>query len=46
MLETQWGGVYQALEHHFEGGKNNYFESIDANLERIDRMLQATEASA
>jgi len=42
MLETQWGGVYQALEHHFEGGENVYFQSIDANLDRIDQMLQST----
>jgi hypothetical protein len=45
MLETQWGGVYQALEHHFEGGGIDYFQSIDANLDRIDQMLQSTEAS-
>ena len=42
MLETQWGGVYQALEHPFEGGENDYFQSIDANLDRIDQMLEAT----
>ena len=42
MLETQWGGVCQALEHHFEGGENDYFKSIDANLDRIDQMLEAT----
>ena len=44
MLETQWGGVYHSLERHFEEGKNEYFQSIDANLERIDRMLLSTEA--
>ncbi|MEE2840267.1 MAG: hypothetical protein VYC91_07015 [Acidobacteriota bacterium] len=42
MLETQWGGVYQALEYPFEGGENDYFQSIDANLDRIDQMLEAT----
>ncbi len=45
MLETQWGGVHQALKHHFEGGENEYFRSIDANLKRIDEMLQAMETS-
>ena len=45
MLETQWGGVYQALEHHFGGEENEYFRSIDANLKRIDAMLQSTEPS-
>jgi hypothetical protein len=42
MLETQWGGVYQALEHHPEGDENDYFQSIDANLDRIEQMLEAT----
>ncbi|MEE8350274.1 MAG: hypothetical protein V3R94_11925 [Acidobacteriota bacterium] len=45
MLETQWSGVYKALEHHFEEEKNNYFRSIDANLDRIDQMVQPTEVS-
>ena len=43
MLETQWGGVHQVLEFHFEEGKNEYFQSIAANLERIDQMIQSNE---
>lgn len=44
MLDSQWGGVHQVLTHHFPEGQNEYFQSIDTNLERIDRMLQSLEA--
>lgn len=39
MLEEQWGGVHRALQHHFPDGRNHYFEAIEANLDRIDRVL-------
>ncbi len=43
MLETQWSGVYKALNHQVEEEQKNYLQSIDSNLERIDQMLQSTE---
>lgn len=33
----QWGGVHKALIHHFDDGKNHYFNSIEANLDHIER---------
>jgi len=44
MLNTIWGGVHEALVFHFVGGKNKYFEQIEANLNRIDAILQEREA--
>lgn len=42
MLENQWGGVHRALLHHFPSGENEYFNAINANLDRIDALLSAT----
>ncbi len=42
MLDTQWGGLHRVLTHHFADGKNHYFDAIENNLDRIDRMLEAT----
>ena len=39
MLDQQWGQVYRALEHHFGDGRNHYLDAVEANLERIDRLL-------
>ena len=40
LLETQWGGVHKALLHHFSDGKNHYLQSIEANLDHIERKVQ------
>ena len=40
LLETQLGGVHKALLHHFNDGKNHYFDSIEANLDHIERKVQ------
>ena len=37
LLERQWGEVHKALLHHFDDGKNHYFNSIEANLDHIER---------
>lgn len=39
MLEQQWRNAYKALEHHFADGRNHYLPAIEANLDRIDRLL-------
>jgi len=39
MLDQQWGGVYRALEHHFEDGRNHYLEAIEKNLDCIDGLV-------
>jgi hypothetical protein len=39
MLDQQWGQVYRTLEHHFTDGCNHYLQAIEANLDRIDRIL-------
>ncbi len=41
MLDTHWGGVHKALSHHFNSGKNLYLQSIEANLDHIERQVQA-----
>ena len=41
MLETQWGGVHEALVYHFGNGENHYFQSIEANLDQIEQQTQA-----
>lgn len=41
MLDTQWSGAHQALEHHFPGGRDLYFDAIEANLNRIDELIAA-----
>lgn len=45
MLDQQWGQVYRALEYHFTDGRNHYLQSIEANLDRIDRLLTAPRKS-
>ena len=40
LLEQQWGGVHEALLHHFSDGKNHYFKSIEANLDHIEQRVQ------
>jgi hypothetical protein len=40
MLDHEWDGVYHLLEYHFPDGRNLYVEAIDANLDRIDRLLE------
>lgn len=45
MLEEQWGRIYHALEHHFADGRNHYLQAIEANLERVDRILAATKGT-
>jgi hypothetical protein len=39
MLDQQWQGAYKALEHHFPDDRNHYLPAIEANLDRIDRLL-------
>jgi hypothetical protein len=39
MLDQQWGQVYRALEYHFADGRNHYLQAIEANLDKIDRLL-------
>ena len=36
---TQWGGVHEALLHHFEDGKSHYIERIEANIEDIEQRV-------
>jgi len=40
LLETQWGGVHEALLYHFSDGRNHYLQSIEANLDHIERKVQ------
>ena len=39
MLDQEWGGVYRAYNYHFPEKAENYFTAIEANLDRIDRMV-------
>jgi len=41
MLDQKWGKVYRVLEYHFADGTNHYLQAIEANLDRIDRILNA-----
>jgi len=43
MLQTQWGGVHEALSHHFGNGKNPYLESIEVNIEDIEQRVQTAK---
>jgi hypothetical protein len=40
MFDHEWDGVYQLLRYHFPDGRNHYVEAIEANLDRIDRLLE------
>jgi hypothetical protein len=40
MLDHEWDGVYHLVEYHFPDRRNLYVEAIDANLDRIDRLLE------
>src|SRR5580704_2819547 len=40
MFDHEWDGVYQLLRYHFPDGRNHYLEAIEANLDRIDRLLK------
>ena len=39
MLQTQWGGVHEALLLHFGNGKNHYIECVEANIENIEQRV-------
>ena len=41
-LDRQWGQVYRVLEYHFGDGCDHYLPAIEANLDRIDRILTAS----
>jgi hypothetical protein len=43
MLQTQWGGVHEALLHHFGNGKNLYIERVEANIEDIEQRVHAAK---
>lgn len=43
MLQTQWGGVHEALLHHFGNGKNHYIERVEANIEDIEQRVHAAK---
>ena len=43
MLQTQWGGVHEALLHHFSDGKNHYIECVEANIEDIEQKVQTSK---
>ena len=43
MLQTQWGGVHEALLHHFDDGKNHYIECIEANIEVIEQRVDTAK---
>ncbi len=43
MLQTQWGGVHEALLHHFSDGKNHYIECVEANIEDIEQRVQTAK---
>ncbi len=43
MLQTQWGGVHEALLHHFDDGKNHYIECIVANIEAIEQRVDTAK---
>jgi hypothetical protein len=40
MLGSIWGRVHESLVYHYDGSKDNYFTRIEANLKRIDEMLE------
>ena len=39
MLDEEWRQVYRLLEYNFPDGANHYVQAIEANLDRIDRIL-------
>ena len=41
LLNEELGGVYRDLDHHFGSGNNLYLDAIEANLQRIDRLVAA-----
>ncbi len=43
MLDQQWRQVYRALAYHFADGHDHYLQAIEANLDRIDRILAASK---
>ncbi len=45
LFDSRWAGVYRTLTYYFENGINEYFSSIEANLDRIDLDLVATTSS-
>ncbi len=43
MLQTQWGGVHEALLLHFGKGKNRYIECVEANIENIEQKVHSAK---
>jgi len=43
MLQTQWGGIHEALLNHFGNGTNHYIECIEANIEDIERRVHTAK---
>ena len=43
MLQTQWGGIHDALLQHFGNGTNHYIKCIEANIEAIEKRVHTAK---